>query len=502
MKIALRPHQQELKSAIYHEYNQGHRKVIAMASCGFGKTFLSASIIHDAVAKGIRCIFSVPTLTLCDQAFIEMGKAGLDCGIIQSDNYYTDYSKPVQILSIQTLASQLKRGNKAEIFQLEQYFKDVFYVQDECHIQFKAAKWLMDHTSKQCLGVSGSPWSKGLGLIYDSLVSAKNVRWLIENGYLSKYTAYSHYQPDMKNVPTNANGDYSLKATGEKYTPKIIGSIVGEWERLAKGRQTLLFTSRVVDAERFAKEFRDAGYSAVAVSGIMDNEDCKAEINRFRNHEVTIICSVDKLSVGLDVTDIGAIIDARPTKSKMNLVQRLFRGMRIHPGKEDVILIDSAGNFTRHPLPDGGYPTTLDMGNNEKIDRTPQDKEKLPKPCPKCQFMKPPKVHICPSCQFAPEKQSQVEIEAGELVEIKSAMAKRNRDMSWEEKQLFITELKRHAHDRGYKEGWIYPNYKAYTGVLPFDRRLKNLPMADTIRESTQRWITSQQIRYANRRTA
>jgi len=234
----------------------------------------------------------------------------------------------------------------------------------------------------------------------------------------------------------------------------------------------------------------------------MDNEDCRIEVEKFKNHETKIICSVAKLTTGFDVKDVACIIDAQPTKSLMRHIQKLGRGLRPYPDKELVIL-DNAGNLLRNGLPDGEFPTHLDMDNGDTRDRKEPD-EPLPKACPKCQYMKPPKVHVCPNCQFEPEKQSTLEVEAGELVEIKSAMAKRNRDMSWDEKQLFISELKRHAHDRGFKEGWIYPNYKAYTGVLPFDKRLKNLPMSDTIRESTQKWIISRQIAYAyaNRRSA
>ena len=499
MKIQLRPHQLELKSAIYAEINKGNKRVVAKAACGFGKTFLSASIIHDAVDRGLRCVFSVPNITLCDQTFVEFTNAGLDPAIIQADNIYTDYSKKVQILSIQTLASQLMRASKSRMFHIEQYYRDVLYIQDECHIQFKAAKWLLEHTSKPCIGMSGTPWSKGLGLHYDSIVHGKDVGWLIDNGYLSKYRAFSHYVPDMKNVSTNANGDYSLKASGEKYDKKIIGDIVTTWEKLAKGRQTLLFVPRVSDANRFAREFVDAGYNAVAVSGYLDHEDCRIEIDKFKSHETMILCSVDKLSVGFNVTDVSAIIDARPTKSKMNLVQRISRGMRISEGKDDVILIDSAGNFTRHPLIDGEYPQVLDMDEGEKPDRKKNTEEQLPKPCTKCGFMKPPKVHICPNCSFAPEKQSNIEVVEGELVELKGASAKRNRTDSWEQKQQFIAELMLHAHNKNYKPGWIYPAYKEKYGVLPFDARLRSVPMADSLSTETQNHIKYMNIKRANR---
>ena len=444
------------------------------AATGIGKTVISASIIHDAISKGVKCIFTVPTLTLIDQTLIEFTKFGLDCGVIQADHFATDYGKQVQIASIQTIASQLKRNNSAEMFQMEQYYKDVLVIQDEAHQRFKAANWLSDHTRKPVISLSATPWAKGLGLVNDAIVNGPDVEWLIENGYLSKFKAYSHYQPNMKGVNTNASGDYSGKESGSKYDKKIIGNIVLTWEKYAKGKQTILFAPRVVDAERFAMEFCGAGYNAVAVSGYMDNDDCRREVEKFKSHEVTIICSVAKLTTGFNVKDVGCVIDCQPTKSLMRHVQKLGRGLRPFKDKE-LIILDNAGNLIRNGLPDGEFPDYLDMDDNEPRDRKEPD-DPLPKACPKCQYMKPPKVHICPSCQFEPEKKSTLEIEAGELVEMLSkTQAKHNRDMTTQEKIEFYGGLKQYVHDKGWQMGSAAHKYRSKFGVWP--SKYKNAPM-------------------------
>ena len=500
MKPTLYEHQAVLKRDIYAQIREGNRKVMCKAPTGFGKTVLLADIIHDAVSKGIRVIFTVPTLTLIDQTLYELTKFGLDCGVIQADHFATDYSKKVQIASVQTIASQLKRNNKAQMFQMEQYYKDVICLIDEAHLKYKAVEWLINHTSKPCIAASATPWAKGLGLLYDSIVHAPDAEWLIDNGYMSPFKAYSHFVPDMKGVQTNASGDYSSKQSGEKYDDRIIGDIVSTWKKHANGKQTILFAPRVVDAERFAAEFNSAGISAVAVSGYMDNADCRMEVDRFKNHEITVICSVAKLTTGFDVKDVGCIIDVQPTKSLMRHVQKLGRGLRPYPDKE-LIILDNAGNLLRNGLPDADFPMHLDMGEGETNDRRTKD-EALPKECIKCHIMKPPKVHICPACGFKPEPKSQVEIEQGGLVELKSAMAKRNRDDSWDEKVAFMAELNLHAENKKYKRGWVVNQYKARYSVLPWDGRLKGVPPAQIISEDTQKWIISRQIAWANRRAS
>jgi len=463
----LHSHQKAVKSEIYQAIRSEKKHIMVKAATAFGKTVLAASIIHDAMSKGIGVVFAVPTLTLIDQTLKEFSMFGLDCGVIQADHFATDYSKPVQIASIQTIASKLKRGNKAELFHMSQYYRDKIVIVDEAHMMFKAQKWLNDATTMPVIGLSATPWAKGLGLWYDHIVNGPSVEWLIENEYLSKYRAYSHHQPDMKGVSVNASGDYSLKEAGDKYTPAIIGDIVATWEKHAIDRKTILFAPRVVDAERFAAEFNSAGHKAVAVSGYMDNEDCAAEIERFRAGEITIICSVAKLTTGFDVRDIGCIIDVQPTKSLMRHVQKLGRGLRVHPDKDDVIILDNAGNLLRNGLPDGEYPTELDDGKHGSSgDRKDQD-DPLPVACSACSTLKPPKTRICPTCGFAPERQSNIEVEAGDLVELKTASAKRNRKYTHEQKQAIYGGLKMYARDRGFKIGWASNKYRDYMGVWP-----------------------------------
>ena len=49
---------------------------------------------------------------------------------------------------------------------------------------------------------------------------------------------------------------------------------------------------------------------------------------------------------------------------------------------------------------------------------TKEKKILLPKECPKCAFLKPPKTKVCPSCGFDPMPVSGVDVEEGELHEL------------------------------------------------------------------------------------
>lgn len=494
--VELRPDQQRVKSEIYRSINQGKKRVVVQAMTSFGKTALAASIVHDARKKGVGVIFTAPLITLVEQTVAEFRKFGIpvsEIGVIQANHFMEDLSKPIQVCSIQSIASLIRKDRDGWL----EYIKGKLLIHDETHLMYQAHKDMNDEHDMPVIGLSATPWRKEMGLYYDDLILGPDTHQLIEDGSLSKYVAYSHYIPDMKGVKLS-RGDFSQKESGEKYDAQIIGDIVKTWEKYAKHRKTILFAPRVVDAERFAAEFRDAGYMAVSVSGYMDKEDCAAEVERFRDGEVTILCSVAKLSTGFSVKDVGCIVDAQPTRSLMRHIQKLGRGLRTHPLKENVIILDNAGNLIRNGLPDGEYPAELDDSVKSVSDVRGKE-EALPKPCTKCNFMKPPKTHKCPACGFAPEKKSELEVEAGELVEMKPEKA--NRLWSWKDKARFYGGLKGYAMKHQYSDGWAKHTYKDRFGVWPNDKRLKNAPPVEP-NDMVKAFITHKMIKYRNGRKA
>ena len=466
MKLVLRPDQEEAKRALYQSVRDGNKCTVLQAMTSFGKTALAAQITLDALSRGKEVIFTAPMITLVEQTAHEFYKFGIeDIGIIQADHPATNLDAKVQICSIQSIQSILKKD--PEFWQ--EYQKGKIIIHDECHLQYKAQHMMNFMADSPVFGLSATPWAKGMAKHWDHLVQGPSTKWLIENGHLSPYRAYSHYVPDMKGVQVSASGDYNSKEAGEKYDKKIIGDIVKTWEKHAKGRKTILFAPRVVDAERFAEEFRRSGYRAVSVSGYMDQEECGLEVERFRNGEYDVIASVAKLATGFSVRDVGCIVDAQPTQSLMRAVQKWGRALRTHPDKEDAIILDNAGNIPRNGLPDDEFPDLLDDGKpGNKTDRKKKE-DPLPKPCPSCNYLKPPKVNKCPACGFEAKTQSQLQVEAGELVEIGRAKAQKklNKSLDADQKREIFGGLKWIARERGYKPGWAAHAYRSITGVWP-----------------------------------
>jgi DNA repair protein RadD len=122
----------------------------------------------------------------------------------------------------------------------------------------------------------------------------------------------------------------------------------------------------------------------------------------------------------------------------------------------------------------------------------PRATEALPKKCPKCTFLKPPKLLVCPACGFKPEPKCQVVHKDGELVEFSSRSIPKPSNNT--ERVEFYRQLKFYAQDRGYKSGWIAHKYKEKFGHWPSG--LDHLaPMPPS--PATLGWIKSRQIAFA-----
>ncbi len=406
----LRPHQHAAIDMLRQAFVNGHKRVVLQMATGSGKSFVASQIILMAKKKNpaIRVMFSVPMITLIDQTIAEFEREGInDIGVIQADHQRKNRDASVQIASVQTLA----RRDAGE-FGL--------CIVDEAHISSRAISQMMvDQPACRFVGLSATPWRKGMGHEWDHLCVAATTADLIKSGVLADFRVYAPDMPNMDGARV-IGGDYTEEASETAMRP-IIGNVVGTWLRLGKNQPTLGFAVNRVSAKDMQARFERAGIASGYIDGFTDPIERRLIKGRFISGEIKVIWSVRTMTTGVDLP-VGCVIDCAPTLSEMLHVQRIGRGLRVNPGVGDsegrAIIIDHAGNTASL-----GFVTDIchyDFVKGKRSEAEERErKEKLPKPCSKCDFMIPVSVSTCPNCGAERALPPPRETLEGELVEVK-----------------------------------------------------------------------------------
>ena len=487
---ALYPHQADAIDALKASLRTGHKRPMLQCPTGFGKTVLAASVIRGALAKNNRVIFVVPAVSLIDQTVRSFYADGIhDIGVIQAQHELTNPSMPVQVASVQTLAK--RRIPHADLVVI-----------DEAHRWFKFYEsWMAEWDAVPFVGLSATPWTRGLGRWYDDLIISATTQDLIDSGFLSPFRVFAPSHPDLTGVRTVAGDYHEGDLAGAMDKPLLVADVVDTWRKLGENRNTLCFAVNRAHANHLRKQFELAGVPAGYIDAYTERDERDQIRDALHRGDIRVVCNVGCLTTGID-WDVRCIVLARPTKSEMLFTQIIGRGLRTAPGKSDCLILDHSDTHLRLGFVTDIYHDRLCDGKRKDPSEPTERKEPLPKDCAHCGYLKAPKVHACPMCGFAPERQSDVEVVDGKLTELDARRkAKNNRDKSWPEKIAFIGQLRSYAESTGKKPGWVAHKYREYTGVWPNDPRVKEAPAIEPTPE-TLSWIKSQNIRWAKRRTA
>jgi len=493
MSQTLRDYQAESLARLKANLRAGVKAQVLLMATGSGKTTVASAIMQGAQAKGNRAIFVVDSLELVDQAAARFIADGLDVGVIQGQHYLTDYSKPIQVATIQTLRRRWE--------YMPDEIKPAVVMVDECHVLHQAHEEIINeckHKGVPVIGLSATPFRKGMGKVFDDLVIGATTASLTQQGYLVPAICYAPFVPDLKGVKTKADGDWLEDALAELMgDADIVGDVVENWLKLAEGRQTIVFAANVAHSRLLNDAFQRAGIKSAHIDGYERDLDVRtATINAFRAGKINVLCNVGVLTKGFDAPETSCIVIARPTKSLMLHVQMIGRGLRLAEGKRDCIVIDHAGNCLRNGLPTDDLPQELDDGTGTRnLDRKQREKkEPLPSACSSCGFVSTK--HKCPACGFAPEARKDVDVIDGELYEITTANPK-----EWTPEKLarLYAEFLGYARERNYSPGWAFHKCREYVGRAPkATKSITAIPPS----EETRRIITHLNIKNAKRRAA
>jgi superfamily II DNA or RNA helicase len=475
--LELRPLQSAAIAAVSEAFKAGYKNVMVQAPCGFGKTELATAMLLAADENMKRAAFICDRLSLIHQTEERFDKYGLKFGVSQANHWRAQPWQRIQLCSVQTLNK--RRWPEASLYMI-----------DEAHVLHGSVKKQLEKRECYSVGLSGTPTTRGLGKYFDVVVNAATTNQLIADGLLSPYRIFAASEPMMDGVKI-IKGEYEEHETEKRVLP-IVGDVVTEYLKHGNDQKFICFAVNVAHAEEIQKQFLAAGIIVELYTYLQKDAERQISVTEFRKPDSYIrgMISIEALTRGFDIADIGVLILARPLRSSLAVHLQMFgRVLRTAEGKTQATVLCHSGNCIRfwHDQNDffeNGISKLDDGKRKEK--KKPEKKEKKPIKCPKCFAVHPP-APSCPQCGFIYPKYSNVEHQAGELKELAGGPA-----ATREDKQEVYSMLLHVVRERGYNPGWVNHKFRTRFGVWP--KGLDEVPKPPSPKLMT--WLRHEQIKW------
>ncbi len=455
--LALRPYQLEAVERVRALIRNGKKNILLCAPTGSGKTVIGAYLIAESDRKMRRCAFLVDRVALINQTSETFDTHRIDHGVVQAQHPRHAPSKRVQVCSAQTVAR--RKWPDAELLVI-----------DEAHTVMKVVADRIAPRDTVTIGLTATPFTKGLGKLYDGLVNVTTTAKLIQDGFLAPYRIFAAAEPNMEGVKIVA-GEW-VDAEASKRALEVVGDVVAEYSKHGEGRKFIASSCDVAHAEEMARQFNLAGIRVETYTYKTSEEDRAEIVREFRQPDSRIrgLISPVALTKGFDVPDVSCLVMARPLrKSLAEHIQFFGRGLRIHPDKKDCIVLDHSGNCARFWDEWNGFFETgcLELDDGKRKEKKKRRDDEAPQfiKCPYCKHLHAP-LPKCPVCGFEyPRKQTVQHVEGT----LKELLASGNRARLTAEVWPQICGYVRERRDGDAARRMALALYKQMTGQWPRD---------------------------------
>jgi DNA repair protein RadD len=355
----LRPYQQEAVDTTIRYFQRQREPGVLVLPTGAGKSLVIAELAR--LAKG-RVLVLAHVKELVEQNHAKYESYGLAAGIYSAGLSRKDRDAKVIFGSIQSVARA----------QAEFFASFSLLVIDECHRvsseqdsqYLRVIALLRERNPALCvLGLTATPYRLGLGWIYNyhrrgtsrttderffkKCIYELPLGTMIRQGYLtppikidSPVAGYDFSRLLGRGPGTtwSMNEIEDLLKDQQRVTPGIIANIV----EMAKDRKGVMIFTASVRHAREILTYLPADGSALVVADTESRERDQI-VARFKAQQLKYLVNVSVLTTGFDAPHVDLIAILRPTESVSLYQQIVGRGLRLHPGKSDCLILDYTG---------------------------------------------------------------------------------------------------------------------------------------------------------------
>lgn len=329
--MQLRPYQLECLETIARK---GNGRWLCQLATGMGKTVIFANI--PRLGK---------TLILSHrQELVRQPLKYFDCetAIEMGENRAFANGEPIAEVvsaSVQTMSRRIEKYNKHAFHTI--------IVDEAHHAAGDTYRKILNHFCYQRLiGFTATPnRADGIGLesVFDEIIFQKDLRYGIENGYLSPiWCKKINIGYDLSGVAVRmgdyAPGELERVVNVDKCNEAIADIVDGMSEY-----PCLIFAVDVAHAEAIAEAINKKIGVDTAKALSANSKDRNEVVEAYKNNKIKVIVNCALFTEGTDLPNTRTVIIARPTKSVGLYTQMVGRGTRLAEGKDHCLLIDCIG---------------------------------------------------------------------------------------------------------------------------------------------------------------
>ncbi|MFJ4918032.1 DEAD/DEAH box helicase [Streptomyces sp. NPDC088726] len=348
-----RPYQTAAIQALTAGWAGQSNRLAVVLPTGAGKTVVFANLIAQMRQQlgRKRALVIAHREELIEQAAAKIRAVcpELRVGIVKAERNHHRVMDVI-VASVQTLAVQRRREQIQDIGLV---------IVDECHHAAAATyRKVLEHfgawngTPVAGFTATMTRTDGGLAEVWQDVVFSLDILEMIGDGFLCDVRGrrVTVAGLDLDAVKTR-NGDLADGQLGQALDDSgAAATIAAAYTEHAADRPGVVFTPTVATAQSMAAAFAAAGISSAPIWGDMPRDQRAQELARYRSGAVQVLTNCMVLTEGFDAPWTSCVVVARPTKSPGLYCQMVGRGLRLHDGKRDALVLDVVGASTRHKL--------------------------------------------------------------------------------------------------------------------------------------------------------
>ena len=409
--LSLRPYQTAAIEAVYDFLRHRDGNPCVVAPTGSGKGVMLAQIVSDAVVRWngrVLLLTHVRELIAQNTQQIRRRCPELPVGIYSAGLKRRDLGQPVICAGIQSVYQRACDFDPFDLILIDEAHL-ISGRDDSMYGQFLSDAKVIN-PAVRLVGFTATPFRLDSGLIYgpDQLFQDVcydiGVRELIRDGYLCPLISKAgKTKIDTSGLHVRggefAAGEVEDLMDGDDLVKAACREIV---ELTQDRHSVLIFAAGLRHARHIQKTFQEHHqHECGFVSGETPLAEREEILKRFRGDQteelfeqapLKYLVNVGVLTTGFDAPGVDAVAILRPTMSPGLLVQMIGRGFRLHPQKQNCLILDYGGNITRHG--------PIDQIQVNTIKKTQGTGEAPAKECPECHSLIAAGYATCPDCGF------------------------------------------------------------------------------------------------------